>query len=207
VEESAPRKKSKIDLEILAQKQREGMTRKEIAKYFGVSTQAIDKATKRVEKAITQAIVFEKPTPQSVAPKVIRATLDSLQILDQAIGDTLELNRDCMAWHRGDQEGIDKMERRKILADAPLEFGSKPNPGADYKLKDPRDLALNAQNTITRQAQAKMDILEKIANAKATIRVMEAFWASLGRRHPDVREEIIADLQKDGVFPSGATNV
>jgi hypothetical protein len=89
-------KKAKIDLGALSGMTAEGVPRKEIPKHFGVSTQATDKALKRIQKAVTQAIVFEKLTPESFVRMIIRFHLVSLQMLDEEARAMMELNRD--AW-------------------------------------------------------------------------------------------------------------
>jgi hypothetical protein len=157
VEESTPRKKAKIDLDILTQKQREGMTRKEIAKYYGVSTHAMGKALRRNQKAVTLAIVFEKPTPASSVPMGIRSHLVSLQMLDEEARAMMELNRD--AWRcivggvkedlkrfpndgESDSEELMPFTVSKISKTTP--FANSPLSGLSYGTLMPSPTILNA---------------------------------------------------------------
>jgi len=63
--------------------------------------------------AVTANVWAErKPPEKAIVPKVIAAQMDSLQMIETVAKGTMELNRDFMAWHRGNKAALQVLENQ-----------------------------------------------------------------------------------------------
>ena len=178
--------KPKIDRVKLNQMLRAGKSPKEVANHFGVSQAAICKARKGLNVAVVKNVVLES------AHKVVAEHLDTigqLQKINQNANELLDL---LMRWNRGDSEALQILESqvRKVKVK-----GSEEEV-AEYKFKDPRELALKAMQEIRGQLNLQLDIFKTLYDVQAVAEFQKEVLSAIGEVSPDVRDRIIKRLKE-----------
>ncbi len=178
--------KPKIDHVKLNQMLRAGKSPKEVAEHFGVSQAAICKARKGLNVAVVKNVVLES------AHKVVAEHLDTigqLQKINQNANELLDL---LMRWNRGDSEALQILESqvRKVKVK-----GSEEEV-AEYKFKDPRELALKAMQEIRGQLGLQLDIFKTLYDVQAVAEFQKEVLSAIGEVSPDVRDRIIKRLKE-----------
>ncbi len=178
--------KLKIDRVILNKMLRAGKTQKEAAEFFGVSEVAIWKARKGLSVAVVKNVALES------AHKVVEKHLDTLSQLQKINSDANELLDLLMRWNRGDQEALQILESqvRKVKV-----RGSEEEI-AEYKFKDPRELALKAMQEIRGQLALQLDIFKTLYDVQAVAEFQKEVLSAIAEVSPDVRDRIIQKLKE-----------
>ena len=144
--------KPKVDRVKLDQMLRDGKPQTEIAQFFGVTDGAISKAKSELKVAVVKNVALES------AHKVLDRHLDTigqLQKINQNANELLDL---LMRWNRGDSEALQILESqvRKVKVKGSEEEVT------EYKLKDPRELALKAMQEIRGQLNLQLEIFRTL---------------------------------------------
>ncbi|MGD0662165.1 MAG: helix-turn-helix domain-containing protein [Syntrophorhabdales bacterium] len=187
----------KIDRVKLSQLLSEGKSGKEIARLLGVSEGAISKARKELGIAVVRNVALES------APKVVDKNLnaiDQLSKINAAANEILDL---LMAWGRGDDTALQVLESsiRKIKR------GSKKEPEEveEFKMKDPRELALKACAEIRGQLSLQLEIFKTLYDVEAIAEFQREVLEAIGEVSPDVRNRIVQRLKTSGSLRPSAT--
>ena len=178
--------KPKIDRVKLNQMLRAGKSPKQVAEHFGVSQAAICKARKGLNVAVVKNVVLEN------AHTVVQSHLDTigqLQKINQNANELLDL---LMRWNRGDSEALQILESqvRKVKVK-----GSEEEV-AEYKFKDPRELALKAMQEIRGQLGLQLDIFKTLYDVQAVAEFQKEVLSAIGEVSPDVRDRVIKRLKE-----------
>jgi hypothetical protein len=178
----------------------EKKSQKQVAKIFGVSTAAICTAVKKLGIETTKTIVMPRRTAEKVsAEKVLQQSIDAMAQLVQINGYAKEMLDLLMRWQRGEKEALQLLEgqvRRVRIRDQEEDV-------AEYRFKDPRDLAIRLMAEIRCQISLYLDIFSRLYDMEAFKEFKEAFLESIGKVSSELREQIIAHLQKDRLLPTG----
>jgi hypothetical protein len=131
--------KSKIDRVKLNQMLNSGKSQRDAAAFFGVTEAAISKAKKGLNISVVRDVGLES------ADKIVEHNLDAVTQLQKINQHANEIRDLLMRWNRGDEEAIRILEKqiRKVSA-----RGREPEWVKEYKIKDPRELALKAMAEI-----------------------------------------------------------
>ena len=176
----------KIDRVKLDQMIRDGKRQKEIAQFFGVSEGAISKAKNELRVAVVKNVSLES------AHKVVDKHLDTLSQLQKINSNANELLDLLMRWNRGDEEALQILESqvRKVRV-----RGSEKEI-AEYRFKDPRELALTAMKEIRGQLALQLDIFKTLYDVQAVAEFQKEVLTAIGEVEPSVRDRIIQRLKE-----------
>lgn len=170
----------KVDLDKLIALHSKGLSVTAMAEALSVTKGAVSKQLKKLNLAVIKSVALES------AHKVVRKNLtaiEQLQTINIAANDILST---LLKLVRGDKAAL------KDLA--------KKNP--DFKLKDPRELALKACSEIRGQLSLQADLFDKMYNARYTAEFQEEVLTAIGEVEPDVRKRIIQRLKERGALRS-----
>lgn len=178
--------KPKIQRVKLFQMLRSGKSQKEVAQFFGVSEGAISKAKKELNVAVVKDVALES------AHKVVSQNLDTLAQLQKINSNANELLDLLMRWNRGDEVALQILESqvRKV------KVRGQEEEVAEYRLKDPRELALKAMAEIRGQLALQIDIFQTLYDVQAVANFQNAVLTSIGEVSPEVRNKIINRLKE-----------
>ena len=178
--------KPRIDRVKLDQMIREGKPQREIAQFFRVTDGAISKAKNELKVAVVKNVALES------AHKVVGKHLDTLSQLQKINEHANELLDLLMRWNRGDSEALQILESqvRKVKVK-----GSEEEV-AEYKFKDPRELALKAMQEIRGQLGLQLDIFKTLYDVQAVADFQREVLSAIGEVSPDVRDRIIKRLKE-----------
>lgn len=178
--------KPKIDRVKLNQMLRDGKPQRKIAQVFGVTEGAISKAKKELNVAVVKNVALES------AHKVVDRNLNTigqLQKINESANELLDL---LMRWNRGDKEALQILESqvRKVRV-----RGSEEEI-AEYRFKDPRELALKAMQEIRGQLNLQLDIFKTLYDVQAVAEFQKEVLTTIGEVEPGVRDKIIQRLKE-----------
>ncbi|MEW6186718.1 MAG: hypothetical protein AB1585_13365 [Thermodesulfobacteriota bacterium] len=96
-----------------------------------------------------------------------------------------------MRWNRGDEEALRVLENqvRKV------KVGNSEEEISEYKLKDPRELALKAMAEIRGQLKLQLEIFQALYDMKAVEEFQKEVLHGIGEADPETRNRIIHALQ------------
>lgn len=178
----------KIDKIKLSEMLRSGKSGNECAHYFGVTKGAISQARKELNIAVIKNVALES------APAVVEKNLNAVQQLQKINDYANELLDLLMRWNRGDNEALQILESqvRKV------NIGTRKDPEwiEEYKMKDPRELALKAMAEIRGQLGLQLDIFKTLYDVQAVAEFQKEVLNAIGEVSPDVRERIINRLKE-----------
>lgn len=182
--------KLKIDRIKLDQMLRDGKPQKEIAQFFGVSEGAISKAKKELNVAVVRNVALES------AHKVVDRHLDTIGQLQKINSTANELLDLLMRWSRGDQEALQILESqvRKVKVRGSEEEIT------EYRIKDPRELALKAMQEIRGQLNLQLDIFKTLYDVQAVAEFQKEVLTAIGEVDPNVRARIIQRLKEGRII-------
>jgi hypothetical protein len=141
--------KSKISIVKLSRMLREGKSVKQCAKFFKVTPSAISQAKKELNINVVKNVALENA--HRVVDKNLNA-VDQLQKINENANEILDL---LMRWQRGDDEALQILESQKKVR-----IGKEKEVVTEYKLKDPRELALKAMAEIRGQLKLQLEIFQ-----------------------------------------------
>jgi predicted transcriptional regulator len=180
--------KPKIDKVKLSQLLRAGKSQKEIAQLFGVTPGAISKAKKELNISVVKNVALEN------GHRVVEKTLNTvaqLQKINTCANDLLDL---LMAWGRGDNTALQILESQVKK----VKRGSKKDAEEvlEYRLKDPRELALKAMAEIRGQLGLQLDIFKTLYDVEAIAEFQREVLDAIGEESSHVREKIVSRLKE-----------
>lgn len=176
----------KIDRVKLNQMLTAGKSQKEIAQVFGVTEGAISKAKKELNIAVVKSVSLER------AHQVVEKNLNAVEQLQKINGYANELLDLLMRWNRGDKEALQILESqvRKVKVRGSEEEIT------EFRLKDPRELALKAMAEIRGQLALQLDVFKALHDIQAIAEFQKEVLTIIGEVSPDVRDSIIERLKE-----------
>jgi len=160
----------------------------EIAKFFGVSRQAVNKRLKELRGRTTKCVVVKK------VEEVVDRKIDAMEQLSQINLHANEILDLVMRWIRGDEGAIQVLESKVRT----VNVGTKKEPEwvKEFKFKDPHEIALKAMNEIRGQLKLQLEIFQALYDLKAVQEFQEEVLSAIGKAAPDVRTKILNNLNK-----------
>jgi len=184
----------------------EGKKPAEIAKMFGVTKGAISQAIKDLKQRTTKVLAInegeKKPKlskADSPAGEVVKLNINAAADLNLVNAYAKEMLHQLMAWQRGDEVAIQIMESQKRT----VRIRGAKETITDYHFKDPRELTIRLMGEIREQVMTQLKIYSTLYDMEAFKQFKEAFLDSIGKVSPELREQVIAQLQKDRLLPTG----
>lgn len=176
----------KIDRVKLNQMLTAGKSQKEVAQVFGVTEGAISKAKKELNIAVVKSVSLER------AHQVVEQNLNAVEQLQKINGYANELLDLLMRWNRGDKEALQILESqvRKVKVRGSEEEIT------EFRLKDPRELALKAMAEIRGQLALQLDVFKALHDLQAIAEFQKEVLTIIGEVSPDVRDSIISRLKE-----------
>jgi len=183
------KKISNLELEQLI---REGNGVSEIARKLGVTKGAVSKRLKALKAAITKDVTLHH------AGEIIEKKLDAVGQLQKINENANELLDLLMRWSRGDEEALRILETqtRKVKVKGTEEEVT------EYRMKDPRELALKAMTEIRGQLNLQLEIFKTLYDMNAVAEFQREVLETIREVAPDVRDKIIHSLQKARIIRS-----
>ncbi len=176
---------SKIDRVKLNQMLKRGKSQKAIAQVFGVTESAISKAKKELNISVVKNVALEN------AHRVVDKNLDAVDQLQRINDNANEILDLLMRWGRGDDEALQILESQKKVR-----VGKDEEPVIEYKLKDPRELALKAMAEIRGQLKLQLEIFQSLYDMKAVQEFQKEVLEAIGRADKETRDAIIDSLNQ-----------
>ncbi len=177
--------KTKIDVVKLSQLLRGGKSVKHCAEYFSVTPSAISQAKKELNVNVVKNVAMENA--HRVVDKNLNA-VDQLQKINENANEILDL---LMRWQRGDDEALQILESQKKVR-----IGKDEEPVVEYKLKDPRELALKAMAEIRGQLKLQLEIFQTLYDMQAVQEFQQEVLSAIEEASPEVRDAIIRRLNQ-----------
>jgi len=178
--------KPKIDKVKLNQMLKSGKSQKEVAQFFGVTAGAVSKATKELHLCVVKNVALENAG--RVVDKNLNA-VDQLQKINDYANELLDL---LMRWGRGEDEALQILESQVRY----VKVNGEEEPVKEFKLKDPRELALKAMAEIRGQLKLQLEIFQTLYDMKAVEEFQTEVLTAIGEASPDVRNTIISKLNQ-----------
>jgi len=176
----------KIDPSVLAEMVREGSSLSECAKHFGVSKSAISQRKKSLKLNSGKVVVLERA--KQVVTKNLN-TLGQLQKINDYANELLDM---LMAWNRGDPGALQVLESQSKQVKRGQ--GDDAEWITEYKMTDPRALALKAMAEIRSQLKLQLELYQALWDATAMKEFQEEVINVIGSVSPEHRTAIIQKL-------------
>lgn len=179
--------KAKIDKMKLSRMLSDGKPQVDCARYFGVTKSAISKAAKELNIAVVKNVTLEN------AHRVVNRnlnTLDQLQKINDNANEMLDL---LMRWNRGDEEALQILECQ--VKKVRRRDGSE-DEVTEYRMKDPRELALKAMAEIRAQLNLQLDIFKTLYDLRTVEEFQNVVLDAIGEVSRDTRKKIIDRLRQ-----------
>jgi len=163
-----------------------GKSQKEIAQVFGVTEGAVSKARKELNIAVVKNVSLER------AHQVVEKNLNTVEQLQKINAHANEILDTLMRWSRGDKEALQILESqvRKVKVKGSEEEIT------EYRLKDPRELALKAMAEIRGQLSLQLDIFKTLNDLQAVAEFQKEVLTIIGEVDANVRDRIIQRLKE-----------
>jgi predicted transcriptional regulator len=162
------------------------MSQSEAAKELCVSRQAVSKRLQELRGKTTRVVIAKKVG--DVVDRKIDA-MDQLSKINEYANELLDL---LMRWNRGDDEALQVLESqvktKKVQVGDEIEFIK------EFKMKDPRQLALQAMAEIRNQLKLQLDMFQALYDLRAAQEFQDEILTAIGEVDPDVRTKIIRKL-------------
>lgn len=163
----------------------EGVTQAEIARTLGVTRQAVNKRLFELRGKTTRVVAAKK------IEQVVDRKLDAMEQLWKINEDANEILDLLMRWQRGDEEALQILESQKKV-----KVGQDEEEVVEYKLKDPRELALKAMSEIRGQLKLQLEIFQTLYDMKAVEEFQREVLSAIGEASPEVRNAIVDKLNQ-----------
>jgi len=185
--------KSKVDVRKLNQMLEAGKSVKQCAKFFGVTPGAISQHKKKLHVGVVKNICMEN------AARVVDKHLNAVDQLQKINGYANELLDLCMKWVNGDDEALQVLESQVRT----VRVGKDKVPVSEYKLRDPREIALKAMSEIRGQLKIQLEIFQCLYDMRAVQEFQQEVLTAIGEVDVNVRNEIINRLiQRQALYKS-----
>lgn len=161
----------------------QGETQVAAAEFFGVSKQAVNKRLKELRGKTTKVIVAKK-IERAIDRKI--DAMDQLIRINEYANEILEL---VMKWGRGDDEALQVLESQ--IKTKKVRVGKEEINVQEFKLKDPKELALKACAEIRNQLKLQLEIFQTLYSLQAAEEFQNIILETIAEVDPNVRNEII----------------
>ena len=168
----------------LIDKQR--MNQTETAKELGVSRQAVSRRLQEIRGKTTRVIVAKK------VEQVIDRQFESMDQLNRINEYTNEILDLVMAWSRGDDEVLQALESQ--IKNKRVRIGHEEIGVLEFKLKDPKMIALRACAEIRNQIALQVQIFEKLFSLREVEEFQKTVLEILCEVSPEMRNEVVHRL-------------
>lgn len=168
---------------------REGCSQSEAARQMGVSRQAVSQRLTALKGKLTKVQVL-KPVKDVIDHKI--STMAQLTKCNDFANEMLD---SLMSWQRGDPEALQVLESNMISRK--IRVGGKDKWITEWKIKDPRELALKAMAEIRNQIKLQFDMFQTIYSLQAAEDFQKTVLETIRKVAPDVRDEIIRALHRE----------
>ncbi len=162
------------------------ISQSEAAKELGVSRQAVSKRLQELRGKTTKVVVAKK-IEQLVDHKI--DAMDQLIRINEYANEILDL---VMRWGRGDDEALQVLESQ--MKTKKIRVGKEEIDVQEFKLKDPRELALKACAEIRNQLKLQLEIFQALFSLQAAEEFQQIVLETIGEVDPNVRKKIISKL-------------
>lgn len=162
-----------------------GKTQAEAARELGVSRQAVSQRLIELRGRTTKVMAAKKI--EQVVEQRLDA-VDQLQKINKNANEILDL---LMRWQRGDDEALQILESQKKVR-----VGNDEESIIEYKLKDPRELALKAMAEIRGQLKLQLEIFQTLYDMKAVQEFQQEVLSAIGEADKETRNAIINKLNE-----------
>jgi predicted transcriptional regulator len=162
------------------------MSQSKAAKVLGVSRQAVSKRLQELRGKTTKVVVAKK------VEDVVDRKLDAMKQLQKINDYANELLDLLMRWNRGENEALQVLENQVKR----IRIGDEKLTIKEIKLKDPRQLALQAMAEIRNQLKLQLEIFQCLYDLQAVQEFQEEVLNAIGEVDTDVRKQIICRLNE-----------
>ena len=168
-----------------------GTSQAEAARQLGVSRQAVSQRLIELRGRTTKVMVAKK------IEQVVDQRLDTIDQLQKINNDANEILDLLMRWGRGDDEALQILESQKKVR-----VGKNEEPVIEYKLKDPRELALKAMSEIRGQLKLQLEIYQTLYDVQAAEEFQKEVLKAIGEVSKETRNAIINKLNESRALRS-----
>jgi len=176
--------KETVDKVKLSQMLRNGASQRECAKHFNVSPGRISQIRKELNISVIKNVTLEN------AGRIVDKNLNAVDQLQKINGYANELLDLLMRWGRGEDEALQILESQVRY----VKVNGEEEPVKEFKMKDPRELALKAMAEIRGQLKLQLEIFQTLYDMKAVEEFQEEVLTAIGEASSDVRNRIIDKL-------------
>jgi transcriptional regulator with XRE-family HTH domain len=162
------------------------MTQTKAAKELGVSRQAVSKRLQEIRGKTTRVIVAKK------VEQVIDRKIDAMDQLNRINDYTNEILDLVMAWGRGDDEALQVLESQ--IKKRKVRVGNEKIEVQEFKLKDPREIALRACGEIRNQIKLQFEIFQALYSLQEVEVFQKTVLEVLGEVSPEMRSTFVRKL-------------
>ena len=184
--------RNRIDDNRLLQLIRNGNTISEAARKIGVDKATVSRRLKALNVAINRNVTIR--AAHKIVDREINA-LDQLQKINRDANELLDL---LMRWNRGEDDALQVLESqvRKIKVRGQEEEIT------DFRLKDPRELALKAMQEIRGQLKLQLEIFQVLFDMQAVQQFQAEVLEVIGSVSAEARDGIIRRLTERNALRS-----
>jgi uncharacterized radical SAM superfamily protein len=184
--------RNRIDNDKLLQLIRNGDTVSEAARKLGVNKATVSVRLKELNVAINRNVTIR--AAHKIVDREINA-LDQLQKINRDANELLDL---LMRWNRGEDAALQVLESqvRKIKVRGQIEEV------AEYRFKDPRELALKAMQEIRGQLKLQLEIFQALFDMQAVKQFQAEVLEVIASVSTQARDEIIRRLTERNALRS-----
>ncbi|MGO9314091.1 MAG: hypothetical protein ACLQDI_15325 [Syntrophobacteraceae bacterium] len=184
--------RNRIDNNQLLQLIRNGDTVSEAARKLGVNKATVSVRLKELNVAINRNVAIR--AAHKIVDREINA-LDQLQKINRDANELLDL---LMRWNRGEDAALQVLESqvRKIKVRGQIEEV------AEYRFKDPRELALKAMQEIRGQLKLQLEIFQALFDMQAVKQFQTEVLEVIASVSTQARDEIIRRLTERNALRS-----
>jgi predicted transcriptional regulator len=162
------------------------MNQTEAAKELGVSRQAVSRRLQEIRGKTTRVIVAKK------VEQVIDRQFDSMDQLNRINDYTNEILDLVMAWGRGDDKALQALESQ--IKNKRVRVGNEEIEIPEFKLKDPREIALKACGEIRNQIKLQFEIFQALYSLQEVEVFQKTVLEVLGEVSSEMRSEFVRRL-------------
>ncbi len=162
------------------------MTQTKAAKELGVSRQAVSRRLQEIRGKTTRVIVAKK-VEQAIDRKI--DAMDQLNRINEYTNEILDL---VMAWGRGDDEALQVLESQ--IKNKRVRVGNEEIEVPEFKLKDPREIALRACGEIRSQIKLQFEIFQALYSLREVEEFQKTVLEVLAEVSPEMRNEFVRRL-------------
>jgi len=162
------------------------MTQTKAATELGVTRQAVSRRLQQIRGKTTKVIAAKK-VEQAIDRKI--DAMDQLNRINEYINEILDL---VMAWRRGDDEALQALESQ--IKNKWVRVGNEEIKVPEFKLKDPREIALRACGEIRNQIKLQFEIFQALYSLKEVEKFQKTVLEVLAEVGPEMRNEVVHKL-------------